>query len=46
MSSRAMTTPIIQGSALKALEDPMGPWGDKIMELMDAVDELDPGSAA
>ena len=31
-------TPIIQGSALKALEDPMGPWGDKIMELMDAVD--------
>ena len=31
-------TPIIQGSALKALEDPDGPWGDKIMELMDAVD--------
>jgi len=31
-------TPIIQGSALKALEDPMGPWGDKIIELMDAVD--------
>ena len=31
-------TPIIQGSALKALEDPNGPWGDKIMELMDAVD--------
>ena len=31
-------TPIIQGSALKALEDPAGPWGDKIMELMDAVD--------
>ena len=31
-------TPIIQGSALKALEDPMGPWGDKVMELMDAVD--------
>ena len=35
-------TPIIQGSALKALEDPMGPWGDKIMELMDAVDEYFP----
>ena len=35
-------TPIIQGSALKALEDPMGPWGDKIMELMDAVDSWIP----
>ena len=31
-------TPIIQGSALKALEDPNSEWGDKIMELMDAVD--------
>ena len=31
-------TPIIQGSALKALEDPNGPWGDKIIELFDAVD--------
>ena len=31
-------TPIIQGSALMALEDPNGEWGDKIMELMDAVD--------
>ena len=30
--------PIVKGSALKALEDPMGPWGDKIMELMDVVD--------
>ncbi len=30
--------PIIKGSALKALEDPKGEWGDKIMELMDAVD--------
>ena len=30
--------PVIKGSALKALEDPQGPWGDKIMELMDAVD--------
>ena len=31
--------PIIKGSALMALEDPMGPWGDKIMELMATVDE-------
>ena len=35
-------TPIIQGSALKALEDPTGEWGDKIMELMDAVDSWIP----
>ena len=35
-------TPIIQGSALKALEDPNGEWGDKIMELMAAVDEWIP----
>ena len=35
-------TPIIRGSALKALEDPMGPWGDKILELMDAVDSYIP----
>ena len=34
--------PIIQGSALKAIEDPAGPWGDKIMELMDAVDSYIP----
>ncbi|MBR3308577.1 MAG: elongation factor Tu [Lachnospiraceae bacterium] len=34
--------PIIQGSALKALEDASGEWGDKIMELMDAVDEYIP----
>ena len=34
--------PIIKGSALKALEDPMGPWGDKIMELMDTIDEYIP----
>ena len=31
--------PIIKGSALKALEDPHGEWGDKIMELMSTVDE-------
>jgi elongation factor Tu len=35
-------TPIIQGSALKALEEPNGPWGDKVMELMDAVDSWVP----
>ncbi len=35
-------TPIIQGSALKALEDPSSEWGDKIIELMDAVDEWVP----
>ena len=35
-------TPIIQGSALKALEDPDSEWGDKIMELMDAVDSWVP----
>ena len=34
--------PIVKGSALKALEDPNGPWGDKIMELMDAVDSFIP----
>ncbi len=34
--------PIIKGSALKALEDPMGEWGDKIMELMDTVDTYIP----
>ena len=27
---------------LKALEDPNGEWGDKIMELMDTVDEYIP----
>ena len=35
-------TPIIQGSALKALEDPSSEWGDKILELMKAVDEWIP----
>ena len=35
-------TPVIQGSALKALEDPNGEWGDKIMELMAAVDSYIP----
>lgn len=35
-------TPIIQGSALKALEDPSSDWGDKILELMAAVDSWVP----
>jgi len=34
--------PIVKGSALKALEDPTGEWGDKIMELMDTVDSYIP----
>ena len=34
--------PIIKGSALKALEDPNGEWGDKITELMDTVDSYIP----
>ena len=35
-------TPIIRGSALKALEDPSSEWGDKVIELMDAVDSYIP----
>ena len=35
-------TPIIVGSALKALEDPFSEWGDKILALMDAVDNYIP----
>jgi len=35
-------TPVVQGSALKALEDPNSEWGDKIMELMAAVDSYIP----
>ena len=31
--------PIIRGSALKALENPESDWADKIMELMNAVDQ-------
>jgi elongation factor Tu len=34
--------PIIKGSALKALEDPTGEWGDKILELVKTVDEYIP----
>ena len=35
-------TPIIRGSALRALEDPSSEWGDKILELMEAVDTYIP----
>jgi elongation factor Tu len=35
-------TPIIRGSALKALEDSTGEWGDKIVELFEQVDEYIP----
>ncbi len=34
--------PIIQGSALMALQDSTGEWGDKILELMEAVDDYIP----
>jgi elongation factor Tu len=32
-------TPIVKGSALMALEDPDCEWADKVMELLDTVDE-------
>ncbi len=35
-------TPIIVGSALRALEDPNSEWGDKVLKLMAAVDEYIP----
>ena len=35
-------TPIIRGSALKALEDPSSEWGDKIVELFEQIDEYIP----
>ena len=34
--------PIIKGSALKALEDPSGEWGDKILELFETIDSYIP----
>ncbi|MCL2405055.1 MAG: elongation factor Tu [Defluviitaleaceae bacterium] len=33
-------TPIIRGSALQALNNPEGEWGDKILELFEAVDSF------
>ena len=35
-------TPIVVGSALKALEEPDGEWGDKIVKLMEEVDAYIP----
>jgi elongation factor Tu len=35
-------TPIVRGSALKALEDTSGEWGDKIIELFEQVDTYIP----
>lgn len=35
-------TPVIRGSALEALNDPNGPWGDKIIELFEAIDSFIP----
>ena len=37
--------PIIRGSALMALQDPTSEWGDKVMELLDAVDSYIPEPA-
>ena len=34
--------PVVRGSGYQALQDPTGPWADKIMELMAAVDEYIP----
>ena len=35
-------TPIIRGSALKALEDPNSEWGDKVLELIEQCDQYIP----
>ncbi|MFZ2252570.1 MAG: elongation factor Tu [Minisyncoccia bacterium] len=34
--------PVIKGSGLKALEDPKGPWGEKVLELVNAMDSYFP----
>ena len=34
--------PIIRGSAFQALQDPNGPWGDKILELFEAIEDYIP----
>ena len=34
--------PIIRGSAFQALQDPNGPWGDKILELFEAIESYIP----
>ncbi|MBQ4595395.1 MAG: elongation factor Tu, partial [Firmicutes bacterium] len=35
-------TPVVRGSALEALNNPEGPWGDKIVELFEEVDAYIP----
>lgn len=35
-------TPVIKGSALQALNDPDGPWAEKIVEMFQVVDEYIP----
>jgi len=35
-------TPVVRGSALKALENPESEWGDKILELFEIIDEYIP----
>jgi elongation factor Tu len=35
-------SPIVRGSAFQALQDPSGEWGDKILELMQTVDDYIP----
>ncbi|MCX5776575.1 MAG: elongation factor Tu [Candidatus Firestonebacteria bacterium] len=35
-------TPVIRGSAIKAIEDPTGEWGAKIIELINALDTFIP----
>ncbi len=37
-----VNAPIIQGSALKALEDPASVWGQKVIDLADAMDSYFP----
>jgi len=41
----AMETPIVRGSALLALQEPEGEWGDKVMELADTLDSYIPEPA-
>lgn len=36
---------VVRGSALKAMEDPNSEWGEKVMELMNALDEKIPEPA-
>ncbi len=35
-------TPIVRGSALESLNNPEGPWGDKIVELFELIDDYIP----